>query len=142
IQQRLLCLDNVKGEKSSATSCEHPFMMINDVGRTFGKANTFNRDLPGSVDLKAWSSMPIWKDKTGCVANMPRSMTGSLENPKISEPGRKFLADLLGQLTDAQIQDLFDVARVTRRQPATTVDDWVAAFKQKRDDITTRSCTS
>jgi hypothetical protein len=141
-QQRLVCLDKVEGEKSAGSTCAHPFMMLNDVGRTFGKANVFNKDVPGSVDLKAWSSMSIWKDKAGCVANMPGSMTGSLENPRIGEEGRQFLAGLLGQLSDAQIHDLFDVARVTRRQPATTVDDWVAAFKHKRDEITTRSCAS
>jgi len=59
----------------------------------------------------------------------------------ISEEGRRFLAGLLGQLTDTQIHDLFEVARFTRRQPSTTVDDWVAVFKQKRDEIATRSCT-
>jgi hypothetical protein len=141
-QQRLVCLDSVKGGKSAGSECEHPFMMLNDVGRTFGKANTFNRDLPGSVDLKAWSGMSIWKDKTGCVANMPRSMTGSLENPRIGEEGRQFLATLLGQLSDTQIHDLFEVARFTRRQPSTTVDDWVTAFKQKRAEIATRNCAS
>jgi hypothetical protein len=140
-QQRLVCLDNVLGEGSSGSACAHPFMMLNDVGRTFGKANLFNKDLPGSVDLKAWSSMSVWKDKTGCVANIPRSVTGSLDNPVISEEGRRFLAGLLGQLTDTQIHDLFEVARFTRRQPSTTVDDWVAVFKQKRDEIATRSCT-
>lgn len=139
-QQRLVCLDDdVKG--AASTGCAHPFMMLNDVGRTFGKANLFNHDLPGSVDLKAWSSMAIWKDKTGCVANMPRSVTGSLENPRISEEGRKFLAGLLSQLSDAQIHDLFEVSRFTRRQPATTVNDWVVAFTQKRDEIAARSCT-
>jgi hypothetical protein len=116
--------------------------MLNDVGRTFGKANMFNKNLPGSIDLKAWASMPIWKNKSGCVANMPKSMTGSLENPQISEQGRAFLAGLLGQLSDAQIHDLFDVARVTRRQPNTTVDDWVQVFKEKRNEIVTRSCTT
>jgi hypothetical protein len=141
-QQRLVCLGNVQGESSPGGACAHPFMMLNDVGRTFGKANVFNKDLPGSVDLKAWSSMSIWKSKTGCVANMPKSMTGSLDNPQISEEGRKFLAGLLGRLSDTQIHDLFEVARVTRREPATTIDDWVAAFKHKRDEITTRSCTS
>ena len=115
-------------------------MMLNDVGRTFGKANMVNKDLPGSVDLKAWSSMSVWKDKTGCVANIPRSMTGSLDNPLISDEGRKFLGGLLEKLSDAQLHDLFEVARFTRRQPSTTVDDWVTVFKQKRDEITTRSC--
>src|SRR4051812_33995638 len=141
-QQRLVCLDNVKGKHSDNGECAHPFMMLNDVGRTFGKANVFNKDMPGSVDLRAWSGAPIWKDKTGCVGNMPRSITGSLENPLIGEQGRQFLASLLGRLSDAQIHDLFEVARFTRRQPTTTIDEWVAAFKHKRDEIATRTCAS
>ena len=42
-------------------------------------------------------------------------MTGTLGDPAISEAGRKFLADLLVQLTDQQVRDLFEVARVDRR---------------------------
>ena len=86
--------------------------------------------------------MSIWKGKSGCTGNLPKSMTGSLEDPQISEAGRKFLADMLTQLSDQQIHDLFEVARFTRRDRGTTVDDWVAAFKQKRDEITTRTCSS
>jgi hypothetical protein len=138
-QQRLVCLDE---QPSADGRCGTPFMMLNDVGRTFGKANVFNHDMPGSVDLKSWSSMSIWKGKKGCVANMPKSMSGSLQDPAISDAGRKFLANLLAQLSDQQIRDLFDVARVTLRQPNTTLDAWVAAFKQKRDEIATRSCAS
>ena len=55
---------------------------------------------------------------------------------------------LLGQLTDAQLQDLFEVSRVTLRLRAplkvksgfATVDEWVNAFKQKREQITDRRC--
>lgn len=140
-QQRLVCLDRVMGlEPDPKGKCVRSFLELNDVGRTFGKANVFNRDLPGSVDLKSWSSMSVWKDKDACVANMPKSMSGSLDHPKIGEEGRKFLSDLLMQLSDQQIHDLFDIARFTRRQPTTTVDDWVRVFKQKRDEVAGRSC--
>jgi hypothetical protein len=141
VQQRLICLDK-KPSDSSVSTCGHPFMMLNDVGKTFGKANFMNRDEPGAVDLKAWSSMPVWKDKSACVGNLPKSFSGSLDNPKISEAGRAFLAHLLSQFSDEQIHDLFEVGRFTRRQPSTTVDDWVAEFKKKRDEIALRSCTS
>jgi hypothetical protein len=140
-QQRLICRD-ARHQASPDGVCAQPFMMLNDVGRTFGKANVFNRDGPSSVNLKAWSAMPIWKGETGCVANMPKSMTGSLEDPQISEAGRKFLAELMAQLSDTQIRDLFEVARFTRRQPETTIEDWTNAFKQKRSDIAARSCAS
>jgi hypothetical protein len=149
-QQRLVCLDKVmakamdkmRDESTSDARCEHPFMMLNDIGLTFGKANAFNRNQPGSVNLKAWSDMKVWKDERGCVGNLPKSMTGTLENPRISEGGRKFLADLLNQLSDQQIRDLFEVSRVTRRDKTSTIDGWVNVFKQKRDEVSNRVCTS
>jgi hypothetical protein len=142
-QQRLICVDEAMGKKVADTECEHPVMMLNDTGRTFGKANMFNRDQPGSVNLKAWSEQKIWKgSERGCVGNLPKSMTGTLENPRISEGGRKFLADLLNKLSDQQIRDLFEVARFTRRDKGSTLDGWVDAFKQKRDEVSNRVCTS
>ena len=140
-QQRLYCRDRLMGlPPDPKGKCTHSFMELNDVGRTFGKANMFNHDIPGSVDLKAWAGMSVWKDKNKCTANMPKSLSGTLEHPVIGEEGRKFLADLLTQLSDQQIHDLFDVARFTRRQPTTTVDDWVKVFKEKRDEIVNRTC--
>jgi hypothetical protein len=140
-QQRLICRDRLMGLPADPTGkCAHAFMELNDVGRTFGKANAFNRDMPGSVSLKAWTAMRVWKDPAKCVADIPKSMTGTLDSPVISEDGRKFLADLLMQLTDQQLRDLFEVSRFTKRDPASTIDAWVNAFKQKRDEIVNASC--
>src|SRR5437867_1321661 len=45
-QQRLLCVNETKqefkAEGGGPTACEHPFMLLNDVGLTFGRANAFN----------------------------------------------------------------------------------------------------
>jgi hypothetical protein len=71
---------------------------------------------------------------------MPWSLSGSLSDPNIHEDGRVFLSNLLARLTDAQLHDLFTVARFTTRDPHATVDDWVAAFKRKRDEIAARHC--
>jgi hypothetical protein len=142
-QQRLLCLDTVKGLKASADgTCKHPFMMLADLGKTFGKANTFNKDDPGAANLKAWSEADIWRGDEGCVGNMNQSFTGTLDRPKISEEGRKFLSDLLAELTDRQIRDLFEVSQFTRRDTSSTIDDWVRVFKQKRDQIANRRCAT
>jgi hypothetical protein len=65
-----------------------------------------------------------------------------LRNPRISEEGRKFLSDLLNQLSGRQIRDLFDVARFTKRDPSASLADWVNAFKAKREAIATRTCRS
>jgi hypothetical protein len=148
-QQRLACLshDFVDDEGNATGECEKPFMLLNDVGQTFGKANYRNTDSISSVNFDGWSKTRIWEDEKLCVGHMPSSHTGTLGNPKISEAGRAFLAGLLTQLTDRQIHDLFDVARVELRsrnpgshEPPASIDEWVAAFKQKRDEIANRRC--
>jgi len=148
-QQRLVCLDKAMAGEG-AESCAQPFMMINDLGLTFGRADFLNRNTKGSVNLERWSQASVWKNKDGCVGNLPRSMTGTLNDPVISEAGRAFLAKLLNQLSDAQMHDLFDVARVTMRPSApdekisfaTSVDDWVTVLKRKRQEVSDRRCVA
>lgn len=144
-QQRILCLDQ---KPRSPETCAQPFLMINDLGLTFGRASRTNSNNMSSVNLEAWRHTPIWKDSSRCIGNLPKSLTGTLDNPVISEQGRRFLAGLLGQLTDQQITDLFEVARVQLRLrnpddlssgfPA--IDEWTAVFKQKRDEIANSRC--
>jgi hypothetical protein len=145
-QERLLCLP--KGRTGDGR-CDEPFMMLHDVGLTFGQANAFNRTSVGSVNFDQWSKTPIWKDAAACIGHLSQSNTGTLGDPKISEAGRQFLADLLVQLTDQQLHDLFEVARVDRRsrrpdsaEPPATIDEWVAVFKHKRAEIVNNRCTS
>jgi hypothetical protein len=86
--------------------------------------------------------------REGCIGNLTRPTLGTLDRPRISEAGRLFLVGLLNQLSDAQIQDLFEGARITLRSEAPDrdtrdpgrVEDWVAAFKRKRQEMVTRSC--
>lgn len=97
----------------------------------------------GSANFEQWSGGKIWSDAKACVGELSRSHTGTLDHPHISDAGRKFLADLLVQLTDAQLHDLFEVARFPERTgggPMATVDEWVGAFKQKRDEIAHATC--
>ena len=145
-QQRLSCAQGEADEKRG--TCAKPLMMINDLGVTFGKPIITNSNSKGSLNYENWSRTRIWKDPETCVADLKKSFTGTLKNPRISEAGRKFLADLLVQLSDQQIHDLFEVARVERRQPKPgqdwpkphPVSDWVEAFKQKRNEIVHHSC--
>ena len=144
-QQVVLCLGQTR--VLAAHSCERPFLMISDVGLTFGRANRTNANDSGA-NLVAWRRTPVWKDEAGCTGNLPKSFTGTLDDPVISEDGRHFLANLLTQLSDRQIRDLFEVARVELRlrNPGdvpsgfATIDEWVDTFKQKRDQIVTRRC--
>jgi len=145
-QQRILCRDQASAD--SRESCGRPFLMISDVGLTFGRANPTNSNELGSVNLVAWRATPVWKHDAGCTGNLSKSFTGSLEDPIISEEGRRFLADLLSQLSDRQLRDLFEGARVQLRlrspgdpaSGASTVEEWVAAFKAKRAQIVQRRC--
>jgi hypothetical protein len=141
-QQRLMCLP---GEKMSDNGepCLHTFMMLNDVGLTFGHANQYNRNSVGSTNFEQWTRVKVWSDPKACIGDISRSQTGTLDHPQISEAGRKFLADLLVQLTDAQLHDLFAVARFPERTGGgrqASVDEWVGAFKQKRDEIVNTTC--
>jgi len=141
-QQRLLCVNGF----SENGDCAEPFLFLHDVGVTFGRANTFNSNSTGSVNFEAWSTTPVWKNPAACVAQLSKSHTGTLGDPHISEAGRQFLANLLVQLSDQQIRDLFDVAGVERRADSrdrisgAPVDNWVAAFKSKRDQIVRNHC--
>ena len=145
-QQRILCLG--QSRTSSSTSCARPFLMVSDVGLTFGRANLTNSNSAGA-NLEAWRTTSVWKDDTGCTGNLRRSFTGTLDNPVISEAGRRFLVRLLQQLSDRQLRDLFEVAQVPHRLRApgddasglSTVAEWVQVFKAKRDEIAERRCS-
>ena len=52
--------------------------------------------------------VPVWTGATVCIGNLAPSQSGTLDNPHIGKAGRKFLADLLVQLSDAQLHDLFE----------------------------------
>ena len=130
-QQRLLCLPGALGDDGV---CRKPMMMLHDVGVTFGKANFLNRSTPGSVDLEQWAKTPIWRSEKKCIGHLSKSNSGTLEDPHISEAGRSFLAGLLMKLSDRQIRDLFEVARLA------DAPEWVAIFKAKREEIVTKHC--
>lgn len=135
INQRIVCTDG--------PACAKPVMMIADLGKTFGRANAFNKDATASVNFAGWSTTPVWTAATGeCIGILHWSWSGSFHDPRIAEPGRALLAELLNQLTDTQIRDLFTIARVSERDPNATVADWVTAFKRKRTEIAGRHCPS
>jgi hypothetical protein len=143
-QQRIVCRED---DARTATTCAQPFMMINDVGLTFGGTSLANANSKG-MNLAAWAATPIWKGDAGCVGNLSRSATGTLKDPLIGESGRAFLAGLLAQLSDDQITALFEVSRVTLRlrdpenvhSGFATVAEWVRVFKGKRAEILDRRC--
>jgi len=144
IQQRLNC---DPGGLTDDGRCTKPFLIVHDVGLTFGHANYFNINNTGSVSFDLWKAEPVWHDKAACVGNLVKAATGTLGNPKISEAGRAFLAGLLDQLSDTQLHDLFEIGHVERRsrrpgtdEPPASVAEWVQAFKDKRAEIDMTRC--
>jgi hypothetical protein len=147
-QQRLLCLP---GGATGEGGCSKPFMILHDVGLTFGHGNFSNRAEEASVNFDEWAKTPVWRDAHACVGHLSKSHTGTLGDPTIHEAGRSFLAGLLIQLTDEQLHDLFEVARVDARSrnpnssaagPPASVNEWVTAFKHKREEIVANRCPS
>lgn len=168
-QQRLVCVSTVNDEKSEdhpktentpksedrqkgedqkgQEPCAATVMLVHDLGQTFGQASVFNRSSVSSVNLDEWSRTSVWKDPARCIGNLKLSFSGTLNNPAISEEGRKFLGDLLTQLSDIQLHQLFEVSRFPQRWPAArgasdsaTIDRWVDAFKRKRSEVVNRTC--
>ena len=163
-QQRLVC-DKVKVDEKTqpfTTTCDNSIMLIQDVGATFGGGGAFTSNTGAKMNLHNWSSDPLW-NKVGtegapkaCQAQLHNSLTahGGLKDPNISEDGRRFLAGLMCQLTDEQIKDLFILSRASEMPEYhnkdgsfksgvtadSVVQQWVVAFKQKREDLAKGRC--
>ena len=148
-QQRLVCLRDGVRQTASEVTCERPFLLVSDLGATFGGAGKLSRNKSAKLNFEKWSTKPVFKDGPGCTGDLAGAITGDLSDPPIREAGRRFLAERLAQLTDVQIRDLFTAGRVEergekrvdsgRRRPV-TVDDWLRAFKDRRAQIAQRRC--
>ena len=128
--QRLVCLSS---EWPEDQACREPFLLLQDVGATFG---------PSKLDLEKWEKVPMWTDRHACVVSM-RDLPfdgATFGQATITESGRQFIGDLLTQLSDAQLTDLFTYARFGEARgyftPVTPVAEWVRVFKTKVRAIT------
>lgn len=149
-QQEIVCQEGRKAKDAKGNeTCAEAWLVIKDLGGSFGKATKLNTS---KMKLADWDEAGIWKDAKQCIGDMPRSFTGSLEDPVIGEAGRRFLAERLSQLSDRQIRDLFTVSNVTKRgetiegadgkKRPVIVDDWVRVFKRKRAEIAAARCAA
>ena len=135
-------------DASGQVTCRRPILYVGDLGAVFGGGG-LTTAWSGRVDYDGWAALPVWRDAKSCTARLngiggPLRIS-TLRHPVVGEEGRALLASLLEQLSDAQIADLFRAARVERLHQTTsdgrggrrdvTLDDWVALFKKKRDEI-------
>ncbi len=137
--QRLVCT-----EIAADGTCAKSAAYAQDLGTTFGKKTLFGYD---KAKLDSWKNVRVWKDPAKCQANLGIHWTGSMSDPKVTEASRKFLADLMVQLSDKQIEDLFRGSHVDAREPTSTpaqreqlIQQWVAAFKDKRSQLVNHRC--
>lgn len=149
-QQDIVCEEGRNRKDATGNeTCRAAWLVIKDLGATFGKATRLNSS---KMNLADWDSARVWKVGQRCVGDLPRSITGSLEDPVISEAGRRFLSRRLAMLSDRQIRDLFTVSQIERRgeeitgadgrKRPVTVADWVRVFKRKRAEIASARCAA
>ena len=163
-QQRLVCHKVDVNDKTQppTTTCDRSVMLVQDVGATFGTGGWFTSNTGAKMNLKGWSNKKLW-NKVGtdgkpkaCQAGLRKSFTAhdGLNNPAISEEGRRFDAGLMCQLSDAQIEALFKASRAAEMpeyhnsdgsfkagvDEASVMRDWVAAFKKKREELAAGRC--
>lgn len=147
--QRLVCPNEfIVKAADGKVSCSHPRVVMQDIGATIGNgashilAVRFINE-SSKIDFKAWRDTPVWDNLATCKARLDVSTFGaSMKSPTVSEAGRKFLADLMVQLTDQQITDIFTVARADQRKgrPTAEISQWVELFKAKRAEIVNARC--
>lgn len=126
--QRLVCLS--ESDWSPTRPCRRPFAMLQDLGASFG---------PRKVDFDAWQQAPVWKDRQRCLVSMETLPHGgsTFEPIEISEAGRRHLAQLMTQLTDRQLLDLFGGARFDTQKESllsarvVPAGEWARVFKEK-----------
>ena len=128
--QRLVCLSQDWPEDMP---CERPFLLLQDVGATFG---------PTKLDLDAWTQVPMWEDRASCMISMKNLPFegATFGHAAISEAGRQFIGGLLAQLSEEQVTALFANARFAEKRgmvmPVAPVAEWVRVFMQKVRAVT------
>jgi hypothetical protein len=127
--QRLVCDTR---DWPAGTPCRTPLMMLQDLGATFG---------PRKVNLRRWSTSPIWADRPRCritMRHLPYS-GATFVDTQVSEEGRQLAVRLFERLTDDDIADLFRGARFDQERGLFSdvhpVARWVDAFKARVDLI-------
>jgi hypothetical protein len=139
-------------ENPGATACDTPAVSMQDLGATFGGAGKRTKGSTAKMNLDEWADKQVFKKSdpgAECHGDLTVSMAagdGSMADPRIGEAGRQFLADRLRRLTDDHLKAIFGAARVQLMTKddddpkGSTVEGWVAAFKDKVRQIGERTC--
>ena len=159
-QQRLICAN----PSGAGDNCSDPILMIHDLGLTFGggwersargvlRAGQ-HRGVYSSIHLDKFLAAPLWQDADRCITQVRHIRSGTEISRRVSEEGRKFLADKLAQLVsnEQDLVDLFSAARVERRpvrvrnaqgrvyKNSYSTAEWMEAFKKRAQAIIDHRC--
>ena len=67
---------------------------------------------PSKMDWGEWKTIPVWSDPEECITNVNGMPNATLGDEKISEEGRRFLAERITLLSDEQWVALIELSRV------------------------------
>ena len=142
-------------ERPNALACRASAVTIVDVGATFGRAGRESNPTTAKMNLDAWQRTPVFRDagSGSCRGDLTVSLRAGHDgepDPVISEDGRRFLMEQLRRLTPDHVRAIFRAARVEQfidtqhtdesAAGASSVDAWVAAFRDKVQQIDARRC--
>lgn len=154
VNQRFHCLDKTA---TSAETCQRPFLVVHDLGWTFGHGwrsgdlHTLSR-----MNLSHWKRVKVFSNLKECrvrahnspkIFFIPLDTGGTWQDIDISEDGRKFIVGQLKKLNRTQITALFQVSGVDSTSPKLqggeenrNIASWVAAFEAKVAELDQASC--
>jgi TPR repeat protein len=148
-QNRFVCLRRGMQQVGVvAKYCPETVLLVHDLGSVFGKK--------AAHSLDAWSAGRVWADPARCEPTLAFKVPAddSIRPYLIGEPGRRFIAALLGELSDEHLRAVFESALFERFDitlvppgeiPSPTearaiVDAWIAAFREKIDQVSGVTC--
>lgn len=163
-QQRLDChkVDVDDKTQPATVTCDKSVMLVQDVGATFGGGGLFTFNGSAKMNLDEWSGKKLWisvgtdASPRQCRGRLQKSIAArdGLENPAISEEGRRLDAGLMCQLSDQQIRQLFVLSRAAAmpkyhnrdgsfkagENEDKITEEWVTAFKTRREELASGRC--
>ena len=138
-QQRILCVSYEKKSDEDLAACKEPLLMLNDVGLTFGHANAFNRNGPGQHQFRGVVQNAGLERQTGCVGDISKSMTGTLEHPASAKQDAPFLpaCSINSPMSSCTI---CSTSRGSLSARGIRPTSGSRVFKRKRDEVANRTC--
>jgi hypothetical protein len=165
--QRLICTD--WNDKSS--SCEQSYLVAQDLGALFGQGmdavgdlTSFSSPQLSKYHWRKWTNVRVWNDQLNCklklnvipiVGMIPSySFYNTFRQTQTTREAKHFIVELLYQLSDEQLLDIFNLAQTDLRnesywdysdpwnpyQHKVTARNWVETFKAKRDELALGLC--